>query len=94
MYQNSKFLNVVFTLGLNDLLQEKNIKHIKTMSLHPGIVETGFGSGNCLTHCFRCLLCCIKKDEVSGADTTVHLCRASFSELLSGEYYDDDTRHK
>ena len=38
VYGNSKMLNVLFTVGLNNLLKEKNIQNVKTASLHPGAV--------------------------------------------------------
>ena len=93
-YNNSKFMNVLFASGLNNLFQEKNIQNLKSASLHPGIVSTGFGSENCLVKVFRCCLCCIVKQSEGGSASTLHVCRIPFEELKSGEYYDDDTKHK
>ena len=45
-YSNSKMMNVLFTVGLNDLLKEGNLHHVKTVSLYPGAVETGFVRDN------------------------------------------------
>ncbi len=41
-YSNSKFANVLFTVGLADRLSK--YPHIKTASLHPGIVDSNFGT--------------------------------------------------
>lgn len=38
VYSNSKMMNVIFTLGLNNMLKEKNLENLKTASLHPGAV--------------------------------------------------------
>jgi NAD(P)-dependent dehydrogenase (short-subunit alcohol dehydrogenase family) len=40
-YSDSKFANVLFTNGLNQRLAK--YPHIKTASLHPGVVSTNFG---------------------------------------------------
>lgn len=42
-YSISKLFNVLFTRGLNDLINKKGLKHVKTASLHPGVVDTNFG---------------------------------------------------
>ena len=36
IYSNSKLFNVLFTVGLNNMLQSRNLKHMKTACLHPG----------------------------------------------------------
>ena len=43
-YSNSKLLNVLFTVGLNNFFKQNNINNIKTASLHPGAVESNFGN--------------------------------------------------
>ena len=60
-YNISKLFNVVFTLGLRDLIDRRKISHIKTASLHPGIVDSGF-YGNIddtfMIKCFKNFCCC------------------------------------
>ena len=84
VYCNSKTFNVLFTVGLNNMLQAKNLKHIKTASLHPGIVETSFGGDSCLIKFFRCCFCCCVVDSADGAKTSLHLSRIHFEEIRSG----------
>ena len=40
------------------------------------------------------MVCCTLKKSDSGASTSLYLSRLPFSELRSGEYYDDDNSHK
>jgi NAD(P)-dependent dehydrogenase (short-subunit alcohol dehydrogenase family) len=61
IYSNSKFANVLFTVGLADRLSKYS--NIKTAALHPGIVETGFGTDSKLFGCFKCLCCCMFIDK-------------------------------
>jgi retinol dehydrogenase 12 len=60
-YNKSKFFNVLFTVGLADRLSK--FQHIKTVCLHPGIIDSGFGQGSCLIGCFKCLCCCLFKSS-------------------------------
>lgn len=81
-YQISKLFNVVFTVGLNELFKKNNLKNIKTASVHPGVVDTGFGNLTLQeSGCFRCLRacfsCCMRTQE-AGATTSVYLCRVPF----------------
>ena len=103
VYSRSKLFNVLFTVGLNDYFKDHGLKHMKTASLHPGTVDTGFGNQAaessccfaCVFSCFKnCLGVCCFKNQAEGAQTSLHLCRIPFEELRSGEYYDCDTRHK
>lgn len=87
-YSISKLFNVLFTVGLNDLLQKKGIKNVKTASVHPGAVDTGFANmtlqeNGCLRCLKSCFLCCFKSQE-EGATTSIYLCRVPFSEIASG----------
>lgn len=78
-YSASKLYNVLFTRGLNDLINRNSLKHVKTASLHPGVVDTNFGQGSGLFKCFKCLCCCILIDRETGARATLHLSRAPFA---------------
>ena len=93
-YSNSKLFNVLFSVGLDNLFKEKNIRNVKTASLHPGVVETNLASDSSWVHCMRCICCCMFVKREKGARTNLHLCRIPFEEIRSGEYYDSDTEHK
>ena len=93
-YSNSKLLNVLFTVGLNNFLQENKIHNIKTASLHPGAVESNFGNESFSVKCFRCFCCCIYVNNETGARTSLYLSRIPFEQIRSGEYYNDDTKLK
>jgi hypothetical protein len=61
------------------------------MSLHPGSVDTGFGSEFSCLSCLKVLFCCCFKNSENGARTSLYLSRIPFQELRNGEYYDSDT---
>jgi len=42
-YNISKLFNVLFTVGLNNLINKNGLSKIKTASLHPGAIATNFG---------------------------------------------------
>ena len=92
VYKNSKLLNVIFTVGLRNLFEKKNLRHLKTASLHPGFVDTGFGLDNNMMKFYRCCCFCLRVNEETGATTSLHLCRIPFEQINNGEYYDDDTK--
>lgn len=91
-YCKSKLANVMFTTALADRLTK--FKHIKTASLHPGVVDSQFGRGHCMIDCFRRLCCCVYVDNEEGATTSLFLSRIDFEQLQSGAYYNDNTRIK
>ena len=93
-YNSSKLLNVLFAVGLNNLFKEKNIQNVKSASLHPGIVSTGFGTDSLAVKFLRCCCCCMVVESQGGATSTLHVCRIPYEEVKSGEYYDDDSSHK
>ena len=70
------------------------LHNLKTVVLHPGIVQTNITSGHCLEKYVKCLGCCFFTNSKNGAKTSLHLCRIPFEEIKSGEYYDSDTKHK
>ena len=41
-YSRSKLANVQFTVALAKRLEAHNVKNVKTVSLHPGVVDSGF----------------------------------------------------
>lgn len=91
-YNKSKLANVQFTVGLADKLSKH--PNIKTMSLHPGLVDSNFFTETSCCSIFRmmkiCCFCCFVSTE-TGARTSLHLSRIPFNELKNGEYYDSDT---
>jgi NAD(P)-dependent dehydrogenase (short-subunit alcohol dehydrogenase family) len=89
VYSRSKLANVQFTVGLAERLTK--YPHIKAMCLHPGVVDSEFGTGITGLGCFKCFCCCIYVDNETGARTSLHLSRTAFSSLRSGEYYDNNT---
>jgi len=91
-YTKSKLANVMFTSALADRLSSH--KHIKTASLHPGIVDSEFGTGVSGITCFKCFCCCLYVDNEAGARTSLFLSRVKFEEIRSGAYYDSNTALK
>jgi len=93
-YGNSKLANIYFTQYLKEFLELK-FKHIKTVCLHPGFVNTELyrvGRG-LLPYVIEIMLSYIlypifyyfSKSSVVGAQTTLHLCYEQLIE--NGEYY-------
>lgn len=70
-YSISKFMNVLFTQELMRKLSKN--QNIKTVSLHPGIVDSNFGSNLCMVKFFTILCCCIYVSNVEGARTSIYL---------------------
>ena len=81
-------------LGWIIFLKKKNIQNVKSASLHPGIVSTGFGTDSLAVKFLRCCCCCMVVESQGGATRTLHVCRIPYEEVKSGEYYDDDSSHK
>ena len=61
-YSDSKLCNVIFTVGLEKLLQKSKLQNIKVASLHPGVVDSGFynnrGDQSFLMKFFKNCCCC------------------------------------
>ena len=70
-YWISKFMNVLFTQELSKKLSK--YPNLKTVSLHPGIVDSNIGSDVCLIRVFNKLCCCIYVTNAEGARTSIHL---------------------
>ena len=84
-YANSKLFNIFFTQSLAEKFAGKGIT---AYSLHPGIVDTKFGSGS--TGFFKFLLDAVRPKMVSatqGAETSVYLATQVGIEPLSGQYF-------
>jgi NAD(P)-dependent dehydrogenase (short-subunit alcohol dehydrogenase family) len=88
-YWISKFMNVLFTQELSRRISK--YPNIKTVSLHPGIVDSNFGNEVCLIKCFNKVCCCFYVTNVEGARTSIHLSTEEFSKLRNGEYYHSNT---
>jgi len=68
-----------------------NNPKIKTFSLHPGVVDTGFGKEKCLMSCLKTLCCCMFVKSERGSQTSLFLARSAFKNLRNGEYYNNDS---
>ena len=96
-YRQSKLCNILFTYFLSNKLKEKNIM---VNCLHPGFVDTGFGSNNVnnmkkfLSKLFKKILF---KNEINsenvrllpiiGAETSIYLALSNDLENITGKYY-------
>lgn len=81
-YAKSKLANVQFTVGLAERLTK--YPNIKVMSLHPGVIDSDFGTGITGVGCFKILCCCFYSNNQTGARTSLHLSRTNFANLRSG----------
>jgi NAD(P)-dependent dehydrogenase (short-subunit alcohol dehydrogenase family) len=84
-YGNAKLFNIYFTKSLADKFGDKGIT---AYAVHPGIVNTGFGTG--LSGFGKALLWLARPfmiDAAKGAETTVFLATASKLESKSGRYF-------
>tara|TARA_Y100000590_G_scaffold253004_1_gene284199 strand:+ start:421 stop:1299 length:879 start_codon:yes stop_codon:yes gene_type:complete len=96
-YRQSKLCNILFTYFLSNKLKEKNIM---VNCLHPGFVDTGFGSNNVsnlkkfLSNLFKKMK--FKNETNSenerstpmvGAETSIYLALSNDLENITGEYY-------
>ena len=95
LYHVTKLMMIYFTQGLSNYLSKNNLS-IKTVSLHPGVVNTEFfifyGS-NIITKLIYNLLyplfiICLKNVE-EGSQTQLYLSYLDYAELASGRYYAD-----
>ena len=86
---------IYFTQGLSEYFL-KNNKDIKTVSLHPGVVNTEFMIVYQIDFCYRIIFnlfyplfkLCTKNVE-EGSQTQLFLSYLDYSELASGRYYAD-----
>jgi NAD(P)-dependent dehydrogenase (short-subunit alcohol dehydrogenase family) len=91
-YGISKLYNVLFTQGLKNLIARNNLSNVKTATLHPGVVDTGFGQNLALMKCVKCICCCIFIKQEEGTVSTLYLFRSPFEDIINGEYYNEKAR--
>jgi retinol dehydrogenase 12 len=85
-YGDGKLANVLFTKALT-----RRLKNAKTFSLHPGVVNTGFGSN--FTGFFKFGLALVRLFMISaekGAQTTIYLATTPLQniEKFNGAFFD------
>ena len=96
-YGNTKMANVIFTRKLAKELIRKEIENVKTASLHPGAVLSGFSApieksytlAKVAAKVLYPLLMIVFKNNREGAQTTLHCSLMPWEKLESGEYYAD-----
>jgi retinol dehydrogenase-12 len=94
-YSNTKIANVFFTSYLAEVLEAK-YPHIKTFTLHPGVVATEFlrflGGYTFVKYLFMVLRPAVNffmKTPIAGAQTQLDLCYRNLGELENGGYFKD-----
>ena len=95
LYHATKLMMIYFTKELNEYLNKKNIP-IKTVSLHPGVVNTEFmrfyqnklWSKIIFTLFYPIFKLCTKTVE-EGAQTQLYLSYLDYNKIASGAYYAD-----
>lgn len=70
-YAISKFWNVLFTQELSRKLSK--YPNIKTVCLHPGLVDSNFGTGVSIIKCLTVFCCCIYVNNEVGARSSIFL---------------------
>lgn len=92
-YANSKLANIMFTVGLQEILNKKK-KKAKAVSLHPGVVASEFSTrwdGLFLKHLFGNLWTFMGKiffrTILEGSQTTLYCVHAALEDLADGGYY-------
>lgn len=91
-YYISKFMNVLFTQELFRKISE--YPNLKTVCLHPGFVDTNFGSDVFKIRAFNKLCCCLYVTNAQGARTSIYLSTEEFIKLRNGEYYHSNTQFR
>ena len=95
LYHITKLMTIYFTHQLNDYLEKENIQ-VKTVSLHPGVVNTEFmrfyknqlWSRIIFTLFYPIFALCTKTTK-EGSQTQLYLSYLDYEELASGRYYAD-----
>ena len=93
-YFDSKFFNVLFTVGLDNLLRRNKITNVKVAAVHPGAVDTDLYGDSFFSKCFKTLCCCFVRKKEAGAKSVTLIASAPFNQILSGEYYDQNGKWK
>lgn len=100
LYNDTKLFMMYFTQYLSLLFEEDKYKHLKTVCLHPGVVNTdlfvkageNFPSFKLMLSTSDWAFSLFGKSPSQGAQTQLHLCYAHWEELVSGDYYADCKR--
>ena len=95
LYHTTKLMTIYFTQELNEYLNQRNIS-IKTVSLHPGVVNTEFMRfykniwwSKIIFYTFYPIFVLCTKTTKEGSQTQLYLSYLDYSELASGRYYAD-----
>lgn len=94
-YSMSKLSNVYFVKHLEKVIEQKGIKNVKVVSLHPGVVRTELGrymmTGWKLAMMVPILpiFWLVSKPVWYGAQTQLYCALCPFEELQTGKYYSD-----
>jgi NAD(P)-dependent dehydrogenase (short-subunit alcohol dehydrogenase family) len=97
-YSASKLSNIYFTRELAKRLEKQGVSHVKTCSLHPGVVRTELGrymyeGRRCRQIMVYTLIGPIfyfcTKTPWQGSQTQLSCCLMPFGELENGKYYSD-----
>ena len=99
LYGNTKLFMMYFTQYLSFFFEEK-YKNLKSVCLHPGIVNTDFferitrdyPNSKLIYKTFKWGFQFFGKTPIEGAQTQLYLCYAPWEELINGEYYADCKR--
>lgn len=85
-YAVSKFFNVLFTIRLQAVLESSNAS-TKAVSIHPGFVDTNFGSSSEVIKSIKQKYANYMLTPQNGCKGVVALCNAKFQDLKPGEFY-------
>ena len=100
LYSDTKLFMMYFTQYLSLLFEEEKYKNIKSVCLHPGLVNTeffekmsqNFASAKLLFSVGDWAMSLFAKTPIEGCQTQLYLCYADWDELVSGDYYADCER--
>ena len=95
LYHTTKLMMIYFSQELSEYLFKRNMA-IKTVSLHPGVVNTEFmrfyknnlWTNIIFTLVYPLFVLCTKTTK-EGAQTQLYLSYIDYAELASGRYYAD-----
>ena len=95
LYHTTKLMTIFFTHQLSNYFEKENIQ-IKTVCLHPGVVNTEFmrfyqrylWSKIVFTIIYPIFVLCTKTTK-EGSQTQLYLSYLDYNELASGRYYAD-----
>jgi NAD(P)-dependent dehydrogenase (short-subunit alcohol dehydrogenase family) len=87
-YGNSKLANILFTTELARRLEGTSVT---VNTLHPGLVNTGFGKNNpgFLMKIMGAVIPLIARSPKKGAETSIYLASSPDVQVISGKYFVD-----